>query len=167
MSQFSFLLAVLICATVLCASAETAADFEAQGIAALALSQKDADAIVSAAISFGRASANYQRGGDESKSVEMNSYLYWCKKKMTSAVNCTNKVSVIPLSAAIASLTSGGSGSRSSHGMSRRAVDGPRYGSPVTDAAAASPRCDEDLWFAASHLPWEGRLSVSAVSSCC
>ena len=65
------------------ARAEDAADLEAKGIAALKLSQNDADAVVSAAIYFGQASELYQAAKNDDKATEMNSFLYWCKKKMT------------------------------------------------------------------------------------
>ena len=64
--------------------AETPAEFEAKGAEALALSQAEPDAILSAALFYGKASAGFDAAGDEAKAVEMNSYLYWCKKKMTS-----------------------------------------------------------------------------------
>src|SRR6185295_2626911 len=64
------------------ARAETAAEFEAKGIAALKLAQTEGDAIVSAAIFFGQASESFEKSGNEEKATEMNSFLYWCKKKM-------------------------------------------------------------------------------------
>jgi len=66
------------------ARAEDAAELESKGIAALKLSQTDGDAVVSAAIAFGQAADLYQAAGNTDKAVEMNSFLYWCKKKMTS-----------------------------------------------------------------------------------
>ena len=62
---------------------ETPADLEAKGVAALKLSQTQPDAIVSAAIYFGKAVDAFEKLGDEAKTTDMNSYLYWCKKKMT------------------------------------------------------------------------------------
>ncbi|HLX62411.1 MAG TPA: hypothetical protein VKX17_14130, partial [Planctomycetota bacterium] len=62
---------------------ETAAEFEARGIAALKLSQAEPDAVISAAIYFGKAVAAYGQAKDDAKATEMNSFLYWCKKKMT------------------------------------------------------------------------------------
>ncbi len=63
--------------------AEDAAELETQGIAALKLSQTDSDAIVSAAIYFGKAASLYDQANNDDKASEMNSFLYWCKKKMT------------------------------------------------------------------------------------
>jgi len=68
----------------LAAHAEDAAELEAKGIAALKLSQVESDAIISAAIYFGQASDLYQSVKNDEKATEMNSFLYWCKKKMTS-----------------------------------------------------------------------------------
>ena len=80
----TLLLIVIVCSLSWIAFAEeTAADFEAQGTAALKRSQAEPDAIVSAAIFFGKASAAYQDAKDDVKTTEMNSFLYWCKKKMT------------------------------------------------------------------------------------
>ncbi len=62
---------------------ETAAEAEAQGIAALKHSQSEPDAIIAAAIYFGKSAAAYDQAKDEAKATEMNSFLYWCKKKMT------------------------------------------------------------------------------------
>jgi len=39
--------------------------------------------IVDAARNFAKAAALYSGAADEEKTVEMNSFLYWCKKKMT------------------------------------------------------------------------------------
>src|SRR5262249_51548851 len=41
--------------------------------------------VVSAAIYFGQAADAYQAAGNTDKATEMNSFLYWCKKKMTLA----------------------------------------------------------------------------------
>ena len=62
---------------------ETPAELEAKGIAALKASQTNADQIVAAAIFFGKAADSYDKAHLESKATDMNSYLYWCKKKMT------------------------------------------------------------------------------------
>ena len=70
---------ILACGAV----AEDAAEFESKGIAALKLSQREPDAIVSAALYFGKASAAYEQAKDDAKATEMNSFLYWCKKKLT------------------------------------------------------------------------------------
>ncbi len=79
----------LLCASIFFAlfaqstRAEDAAKLEALGADALKLSQSDADAIVSAACFYGNASLAYEQAGNDEKATEMNSYLYWCKKKMT------------------------------------------------------------------------------------
>ena len=65
--------------------AEDADEVREKGIAALKDSQTNPRAIVDAARLFVRAGALYGDAGDEEKNVEMNSFLYWCKKKMTLA----------------------------------------------------------------------------------
>lgn len=54
-----------------------------KGVAALKDSQSHPRAIVDAARAFVKAEAMYVQVGNDEKSVEMNSFLYWCKKKMT------------------------------------------------------------------------------------
>ncbi|HLX60890.1 MAG TPA: hypothetical protein VKX17_06370 [Planctomycetota bacterium] len=76
-------LVVLLCLLAFAARSEDAAELEAKGIAALKLSQNESDAIVSAAIYFGQATELYQSAKNNEKATEMNSFLYWCKKKMT------------------------------------------------------------------------------------
>jgi len=66
-------------------AAEDADDLHQEGIAALKDSQTNPAAIVMAARCFAKASALYEAGGKTDLAVEMNSYLYWCKKKMTLA----------------------------------------------------------------------------------
>ena len=77
-------LAIIFCA--LCfaptCNAEDAAEFREKGIAALKDSQQHPRAIVEAARAFVKASELYVTAGDEEKAIEMNSFLYWCKKKM-------------------------------------------------------------------------------------
>ncbi|HLX61107.1 MAG TPA: hypothetical protein VKX17_07470 [Planctomycetota bacterium] len=65
------------------AAEESATDLEAKGIAALKQSQDEPDVILTAAINFGKAAAAYEQAKDDAKAVEMNSFLYWCKKRMT------------------------------------------------------------------------------------
>ena len=65
--------------------AEDADEVRERGIAALKESQTNPRAIVNAARLFVGAGAMYGDAGDEEKNVEMNSFLYWCKKKMTLA----------------------------------------------------------------------------------
>ncbi len=72
--------------TVLVASAlhaEDADEVRDRGISALKESQTNPRAIVDAARLFVKAGELYNTAGNEEKVVEMNSYLYWCKKKMT------------------------------------------------------------------------------------
>jgi len=63
--------------------AEDADEVRERGIAALKDSQSNPRAIVEAARLFVKAGELYSTAGDEEKNVEMNSFLYWCKKKMT------------------------------------------------------------------------------------
>ncbi len=74
---FSALFFVPIC------PAEEADDLREKGIAALKESQANPRAIVEAARCFVKAGELYNAAGNEEKNVEMNSFLYWCKKKMT------------------------------------------------------------------------------------
>ncbi len=77
-------LVVLIAHTVTL-HAEDADEVREKGIAALKDSQTNPRAIVDAARFFVRAAALYGEAGNEEKNVEVNSFLYWCKKKMTLA----------------------------------------------------------------------------------
>jgi len=63
--------------------ASEADDMREKGIAALKDSQTNQRVIVDAARSFVKASELYAAAGDDEKAIEMNSFLYWCKKKMT------------------------------------------------------------------------------------
>jgi hypothetical protein len=85
MRTIDFLLAALLCLIASTDWAEDVALLESKGIAALKLSQAEPDAVVTAAIYFGQASDAYQTAGNTEKATEMNSFLYWCKKKMTLA----------------------------------------------------------------------------------
>ena len=67
------------------ADCEDAADLRQKGIDALKDSQTNPDSIVTAARCFAKASAQYVASGENDGAVEMNSFLYWCKKKMTMA----------------------------------------------------------------------------------
>ncbi len=73
----------LTCFVATTSSAEDAAELQQKGIAALKDSQTYPDAIVLAARCFAKASAIYESNGKPDLAVEMNSYLYYCKKKMT------------------------------------------------------------------------------------
>lgn len=81
--KFGILLysAVFLCLGVF--GEDTPTDLERQGKAFLTLSQTDGDALVPAARFFGKAAIAYEAEGNTDKTVEMNSFLYWCKKKMT------------------------------------------------------------------------------------
>ncbi len=63
--------------------AEDAAELREKGIQALKDSQANPRKIVDAARFFAKAAAMFSDGANEEQSVEMNSFLYWCKKKMT------------------------------------------------------------------------------------
>ncbi len=65
--------------------ADDAADLHKKGIEALKESQTNPEAIVTAARYFAQAAALYEAQKNEALAVETNSYLYWCKKKMTLA----------------------------------------------------------------------------------
>ncbi|HLX60059.1 MAG TPA: hypothetical protein VKX17_02135 [Planctomycetota bacterium] len=79
-----FILAASLLLTV-SARAEDADELAAKGIAALKLSENDGDAVVPAAIYFGQAADLYDASGETRKATDMNSFMYWCKKKMTLA----------------------------------------------------------------------------------
>ena len=66
-------------------AADDAIEEHEQGVLALQESQKNPRKIVEAARHFTKAAELYEKNGNESGAVEMNSYLYWCKKKMTLA----------------------------------------------------------------------------------
>lgn len=78
---------LLLTTAVLFASAnalagEAADDFRKQGIEAIKLAQSNPNQIVPAARFFAQAATQYEIEGNEDLASEMNSYLYWCKKKM-------------------------------------------------------------------------------------
>ena len=73
---------ILACLVAQC-DAEDADEQREKGIAALKESQRNPEKIVAAARGFAKAAALYTEKGDEEKAVEANSYLYWCKKKMS------------------------------------------------------------------------------------
>ena len=75
------LVLLILCPFIL--HAEDADEVREKGIAALKDSQTNPHAIVEAARHFVKAAALYGDAGNEEKNVEMNSFLYWCKKKMT------------------------------------------------------------------------------------
>jgi len=77
---FAVFLAVAFAASCYAGEAD---DIREKGIAALKDSQTNPRVIVEAARAFVKAAELYAASGDDEKSVEMNSFLYWCKKKMT------------------------------------------------------------------------------------
>jgi len=67
-------------------AAEDAAALERQGAKALKLSQVEADAIIPPPRYFmAKPPPTMKRRETDGKATEMNSFLYWCKKKMTSS----------------------------------------------------------------------------------
>ena len=62
---------------------DVAGDLQKRGIDALKASQTKPDAIVAAARYFAEASMKYEADGRNDLAVEANSFLYYCKKKMT------------------------------------------------------------------------------------
>ena len=83
MRRVTLLALILLVAHTFTLHAEDADEVREKGIAALKESQTDPHAIVEAARLFVKAGALYGEAGNEEKNVEMNSFLYWCKKKMT------------------------------------------------------------------------------------
>lgn len=77
--------AFAILAAALCASirSEDADAVRSRGIQALKESQTVPRQIVEAARCFTLASDLYSKVGDDEKAVEMNSFLFWCKRKMS------------------------------------------------------------------------------------
>lgn len=73
------ILSVALSATV---QAQDATELHQKGIAALKESQINPREIVQAARHFSKAAELYEAEGKTDLAVEMNSYLYWCKKKM-------------------------------------------------------------------------------------
>jgi sulfatase modifying factor 1 len=75
-----FIAAILLCGAV---RAESVAQLEQKGIAALKISQTDGDAVVTAAVYFAQAIDVSEKAGDDDIADELNAYLYWCKKKLS------------------------------------------------------------------------------------
>lgn len=81
----NFRVCVLICGLALSAVAFAEEDPDkllSDGKAELWASQDDPKAIVNAARLFSKASTLFEKAGRQDEAVEVNSYLYWCKKKM-------------------------------------------------------------------------------------
>src|ERR1700759_2959353 len=78
-----FSIVFLSCFTLTLHSEENPDTLLAEGKAELSASQDDPKAVVNAARFFLKASELYEKAGKTDEAVEVNSYLYWCKKKMT------------------------------------------------------------------------------------
>ncbi|HLX64882.1 MAG TPA: hypothetical protein VKX17_26660 [Planctomycetota bacterium] len=72
--------ALLVCE---CIRGEDADQLRETGIAALKDSETNPHSIVLAARCFAKAAVLYSAAKNETQNVEMNSFLYWCKKKMS------------------------------------------------------------------------------------
>jgi len=66
-----------------CFAAEDVAEIREKGIRALKESESNPRSIVEAARAFLKAADLYTAAGNDEQATEMNSFLYWCKKKMT------------------------------------------------------------------------------------
>lgn len=64
-------------------AAEEADEVFQKGLEALKSSESDQNAVVEAAKLLTKAANMYEKQGDDAKLVEVNSFLYWCKKKLT------------------------------------------------------------------------------------
>lgn len=80
---YAIRLALFIALAASAFAADDAPTLHKKGIEALKESQSNPEAIVTAARYFAQAAAQYEAQKNEALTVEMNSYLYWCKKKMT------------------------------------------------------------------------------------
>ncbi len=65
--------------------AETPNELRDRGLEALRAAQSDESKLVEAARVLAQAAGAYERAGNEPAAVELNSYLYWCKKRLTLA----------------------------------------------------------------------------------
>jgi len=76
---------VFVCRLLQCSNlaAEEVAEIREKGIRALKESETNPRAIVEAARAFLKAADLYTAAGNDEQATEMNSFLYWCKKKMT------------------------------------------------------------------------------------
>lgn len=82
MNNGIFQLLILGIALGITVHAQDATELHQKGIAALKESQINPREIVQAARLFSKAAELYEAEGKTDLAVEMNSYLYWCKKKM-------------------------------------------------------------------------------------
>ena len=84
MSPLRLLAALLLSAGALVMGADASPDqLRDQGFEALKAAQADESKIVDAARLLAQAAEAYEKAGNENAATELNSYLYWCKKKMT------------------------------------------------------------------------------------
>jgi hypothetical protein len=77
------ILAVVLATALSVFSAETPDQLRDKGFEALKASQVDETKTVEAARLLAQAAEAYEKAGNEDAASELNSYLYWCKKKMT------------------------------------------------------------------------------------
>ena len=84
MKPIAYLVVLLLLAGLNC-KAEDAESVYKEGVAKLRLAQSDHAALVPATKLLAQAAALFEAAGDEAKSAEVNSCLYWAKKKMTLA----------------------------------------------------------------------------------
>ena len=85
MRVYVLAICVAVLASFTARTEEDAGALQQAGIDALKESQFEPKLIVTAARCFAKAAALYEKENDEEHAVETNSYLYWCKKKMTFA----------------------------------------------------------------------------------
>ena len=78
-----FIIPVVMFSALISSAGEDAAGLHKKGIEALKKSQAKPEAVVAAARCFAKASALYEANGQPELAVETNSFLYYCKKKMT------------------------------------------------------------------------------------
>ena len=84
MSPLRLLASLLLSAGALVMGADASPDqLRDQGFEALKAAQADEAKIVDAARLLAQAAEAYEKAGNENAATELNSYLYWCKKKMT------------------------------------------------------------------------------------
>jgi hypothetical protein len=77
------ILATILATALSLFSAETPDQLRDKGFEALKASQADETKTVEAARFLAQAAEAYEKDGNDSAAAELNSYLYWCKKKMT------------------------------------------------------------------------------------
>lgn len=77
------ILSAILAATLSLFSAETPDQLRDKGFEALKAAQSDETKTVEAARLLAQAAEAYEKSGNEDAASELNSYLYWCKKRMT------------------------------------------------------------------------------------